>query len=147
VFRGLGQPHKNVAVGSVQSALVIGSAWYLAGRYGLLGAGMAWLFGVGVSQIISAVFLTRLLPRPFASLAAPVTSITLCSIASATVALIINRLIMGLGGLVLAAFLALLSAVLLLWFSDRHFHLGLLTGLLRAFPQIANLARLSPYHS
>jgi hypothetical protein len=70
------------------------------------------------------------------------------SSASAAVALNINSMVAGLGALMLAASLAVaITGGSLLWAFDRWFDLGLATSLGQAFPQVANLIRLSPARS
>jgi O-antigen/teichoic acid export membrane protein len=147
VFRGVGQPEKILAVETVQSVLLIVLAWYLAGQYGLIGAGLSWLIAIAASQIFSAVFLSRLLPRPFTGLASPVISIMLCSIASALVGLMLIHVLTGLSGLIVASLIAAIATGLFLWGSDRRFKLGLAMNLSQAFPQIANLLRFSSSHN
>jgi O-antigen/teichoic acid export membrane protein len=143
----LGQPDKILALETVQSGLMIVFIWYLAGHYGLIGAGLAWLLAIGASQFFSALFICRLLQRPFAGLAAPILSIIVASSAGAAVALNINSMVAGFGGLILSASLAVAITGLLLRAFDRWFDLGLATSLGEAFPQVANLIGLSPARS
>jgi hypothetical protein len=97
-----------------------------------------------VCQIISAVFARQMFGRPFAGLSAPMTAITVASVAGAAVALGLDSLLSGLGGFVTAAFLSASVTGWLLWVLDRHFDLGFAANLPRVFPQVAALMRLSP---
>jgi lipopolysaccharide exporter len=143
VLRGLGRPDKILALEAVQSGLLIVFIWYFAGHYGLIGAGLAWLLAIGVSQIFSAVFVWRVLQRPFTGLAAPILSIIVATSASATVAIGVRNMLPGLGGFMVAAFVALTITGLLLWVFDRWFDLGLTMSLRQAFPQVASLIGVS----
>jgi O-antigen/teichoic acid export membrane protein len=144
VLRGFGHPDKILVVETVQSALVILLVWYLAGEYGLIGAGLAWLVAIGSSQFFSAVFISRLLQRPFTGLAAPMLSIMAASGASAAVALGVNNFVSGLGGLGLSAVLAVTITGLLLVVFDRRFNLGLAMSVRQAFPNFADSVGIAP---
>ena len=147
IFQGLGQPYKVTVIEIVQSLLLIAFVWSLTSRYGLAGAALAWLPRVIISQIISLIFVRQLLPRPFAGLGAVMLLIIVASGTGAIVALTIDLIFPGLAGFILASVLAVISAVGLLWISDRHFALGLIDDLGQVFPQIMTLARFSPVKS
>jgi lipopolysaccharide exporter len=147
IFNGLGQPYKITVIEIVQSLLLIAFVWSLTSRYGLVGAALAWLPRVCISQIISVIFVRQLLPQPFAGLGAVMLLITVASGIGAIVALSIDLIFPGLTGFVAACLLAVITTGGLLWASDRYFALGLGQGLRQLFPQIATLSGFSPAKS
>jgi O-antigen/teichoic acid export membrane protein len=147
IFNGLGQPYKVTVIEIVQSLLLIAFVWSLTSRYGLVGAALAWLPRVIISQIVSVIFVRQLLPQPFAGLGVVMFFITVASGIGAVVALSINIIFPGLIGFVIACTLAVVSTGGLLWASDRHFSLGLINGLGQIFPQLTTLAGFSPAKS
>jgi O-antigen/teichoic acid export membrane protein len=138
ILNGLGQPYKVTILETVQSLLIIILVWGLAARYGLIGAVLAWLPAIMVSQVFSVVFVKRILWRPFSALIIPMVAITSASLAGAMLALVVDNLISGISGFVMANFLALITIGTLLWVSDRRFALGLVDNLGRIFPQVAS---------
>jgi lipopolysaccharide exporter len=140
IFKALAQPYRITVVEMLQSALLITLIWGLAGRYGVTGAALARLIAVGSSQLVSAAFLLRVLPRPFDGIGLPMALIAaVCGIVGLAVSSA-DRLIVGPLGFLLAILSATTAMVLLIWFLDRRFRLGLANNLARAFPQIASLA-------
>jgi O-antigen/teichoic acid export membrane protein len=80
ILNGLGQPYKVTILETVQSLLIIILVWGLAARYGLIGAVLAWLPAIMVSQVFSVVFVKRILWRPFSALIIPMVAITSASL-------------------------------------------------------------------
>jgi O-antigen/teichoic acid export membrane protein len=144
LLRGFGRPSLVAVLEVIQSSLLILLVWSLAGRYGLVGAALAWLLAIGVSQVFSVMFARQLLHRPFAGLGAPLLAIAAVSAVGAMLAVGINSTFAGVIGLVVAGLAAVAVTVSLLWVLDRRFHLGLAGQLHRAFPQVASLVGLSP---
>jgi PST family polysaccharide transporter/lipopolysaccharide exporter len=138
ILKGLGQPYKVTILEAVQSFLIIIFVWSLAVRYGLIGAVLAWLPAIFVSQVCSVVFMKQILWRPFAGLKTPMVAITAASIAGAMLAFVVNTIIPGISGFVMANLLAVITIVIFLWASDRRFALGLAENLGRIFPQMAS---------
>jgi len=144
ILKGLGQPYKVTVIEMVQSLLLIAGVWFLTSRYGLVGAALAWLPAMVVSQIVGMRFVQQLLERPFAGLGGPLLAITVASVAGAVVALLVDNLVSGLPGLVIATLVAVLTIGVLLWASDRRFALGLRNEFVRILPQIAVFMGYSP---
>ena len=119
--------------------LIIVSSWWLASQYGLAGAAAAWLAAIIVSQLFAAWFLRQLLPHPFSGLFGPLTSITISSLLGMWSALLLDHLLPGLLGIILATTTAIIISACTLWGLDRILHLGMLAGLLRVFPQLGAL--------
>ena len=61
LLRGVGRPGRVTALEAVQSLALVSLAWWLAGAWGLVGAGIAWLVAVGSSQLLALVFLRQVL--------------------------------------------------------------------------------------
>jgi O-antigen/teichoic acid export membrane protein len=139
VLKGFGQPYRNSFVELIQSMLVISFVWVLTSRFGLVGAALAWLPAVTVSQFISAHFIQQVLNRPFLGLHRPVIAILTITMISALIALTASRIIPDILGLMVAGILSILSMLSLLWISDRRFSLGFARNLVSAFPQVAAL--------
>jgi O-antigen/teichoic acid export membrane protein len=134
IFKGLGQPWRLALLETVQATLLIAPMWYMAGRYGLLGAVACWLPAKVASQIISAVLLGRVLERPYRGLARPLAIVTAISLLGAGVAWAADRTLDGWPGFVIAGSLSTLVMGAALWVSDRRFDLGLLALIGRVFP-------------
>jgi O-antigen/teichoic acid export membrane protein len=139
VLKGLGQPYKVTVLEAMQSLVLVGLAWQLASRHGLVGAALAWLPAVITSQILCAIFVRQALDRPFAGLGAPMLTVTFTTGVGAVVAVVIGRIVPGLVGLLASGILAVAVIGALLWGLDRRFALGLAEDLGRTFPQMARL--------
>jgi O-antigen/teichoic acid export membrane protein len=137
ILKGVGHPHKVTVLEIVQSSLIIIFVWFLSGRYGLVGAALAWLPAIIASLILSIIFIQQILWEPFAKLKAPMIMIIISSGMGAVVALFIDRVLPGLPGLIAASILAVVVIGAILWLSDRRLALGLREGLSKAFPQVA----------
>ena len=111
--------------------------WELAGRFGLPGAAAAWLPALIVSQILSVVFLRRILGRPFAGLFRPLLVIAGVSVLCAWVAYRVDLALSGLPGLVVGTSAAAVLGGALLLLTDRRLGLGLGDALARVFPKAA----------
>jgi PST family polysaccharide transporter/lipopolysaccharide exporter len=136
VLKGFGQPYRIFAIEAVQSLLIGSLSWWLAGRYGLLGAALAWLPAVALSQVLSVIFVRRILWQPFAGLGAVMLTIAVATGIGALAALTGVRLVPGFVGFALATTLGVLVTGALLWVADRRFALGLLDSLRQVYPQI-----------
>jgi O-antigen/teichoic acid export membrane protein len=136
VFKAFGQPYRIFVIEAMQSVLIGGLAWWLAGRYGLVGAALAWLPAVLLSQVLSIAFVRHILWRPFAGLATSMSIIVLSAACGALVALAATELFSGIVGFSLAVVCGLTITVALLWFADRRFDLGFVDLLQKVYPQI-----------
>jgi O-antigen/teichoic acid export membrane protein len=143
LLKGLGQPHKVAVLETIQSLTLAFLAWHLADRYGVTGAAAAWIPAVAVSQIVSGSFVCRLLRRPLAGLLMPISAVLSVSGLGAAIALGVNSVLPGLGGLAAAILLAVGITWSLLWSLDRPLNLGLTNALALAFPKLAAVAGFS----
>jgi O-antigen/teichoic acid export membrane protein len=147
VLKGLGQPYKVAVLETVQSLLLIIFVLVLAGRYGLVGAALAWLPAIAVSQGISFVFAKKILYKPFKGLQIPMIAIMLASGLGAGVAFGIDRALGGIFGFAIANLIAVAVIGMALLALDRRFDLGLANAFTRTIPQIATLVGFSPAKS
>jgi lipopolysaccharide exporter len=137
IFKGMGQPSRLIVVEVLQSSVLVAVIWGLTERIGILNAGYAWLAAVGLSQLVSAHFLRRILPNPFAGLGVPLLAIAAACMVGGLVAWILISQMPDLLGLAIATFISATVIGLLLWVADRRFAFGLAIGLRRAFPQLS----------
>lgn len=136
LLKGLGQPYKSTVIGFVQNTLLISLVWGLASRFGIVGAALAWLPAITVSQLISAAFIKPLLYKPFAQLMRPMLAVIIATATGAVIAFVVVQVIPGLIGFGLALALSMFIIVVVLWASERRFALGLFRDLSRMFPQV-----------
>ncbi|MGH2536479.1 MAG: oligosaccharide flippase family protein [Candidatus Promineifilaceae bacterium] len=144
ILRGLGQPQRATAVGLVQYALLVMLVWWLAGRFGAVGAAAAWLPAVAASQVISALFMTRLFPGSLGGLRSPLVAVVFASAAGGMAAYGLDRIGPGLASLILAIAAGSLVSYILLWLLERRFSLGFGHNLAHFFPQIARRVGIPP---
>jgi O-antigen/teichoic acid export membrane protein len=147
ILKGLGQPHKVAVLETVQSLFLIVFVLALVGRYGLVGAALAWLPAIAVSQGISFVFAKQILYKPFKGLQIPMIAIMFASGLGAGVAFGVDSTLGGIFGFVIANLIALAVIGIVLLALDRRFDLGLAYAFTRTFPQIATLVGFSPAKS
>jgi O-antigen/teichoic acid export membrane protein len=146
MLQGFGRPDQVMVLEVIQSSLLILLIWTLAGYYGLMGAALAWVPAIGISQIFSAAFARQLLGRPFAGLGMRLLVITAAAGTAAGVAAAVDRVLPGLIGFVLAGLASTGATAAVLLILDRSLELGLVVSLLRAFPQLGVLARFDSIH-
>lgn len=139
ILKGFGRPAQVTVLEAVQTVLLIGFVWDLAGRFGLPGAAAAWLPALFVSQIISVVFLRRALGSLFKGLLRPILVVTVVSALGSWVAVRVDAALSGLASLVLASLASAAFVGLSLLLADRRLNLGFGIVLARAFPRLAAL--------
>jgi O-antigen/teichoic acid export membrane protein len=143
VLKGSGNPAGIAAMDALQLALVIGLGWPLVGMYGLVGAGIAWLSAVAVSQLLAALYLRKLFERPFAGITIPLLAILSIAILATLVAALVEAKIAGALGVVAAIVLSAVAVVATTLAVDRRFELGILQTLSGPFPVLRRLTRAS----
>jgi lipopolysaccharide exporter len=143
VFKGFGQPYRITLLEVVQSSVTISLVWLLTSRVGLVGAALAWVPAILLSQGLSARFLLSVLDQPFRGLLAPFVAVITATMLCIAVAVTAIYFVPGVVGLMIAAILGAMSTVAFLWFADRRFELGFTNDLALVFPQIAAFFRLS----
>lgn len=144
VFKGLGQPYIIVVLEITQSTVTISLVWLLTQRFGLVGAALAWLPAIILSQGLCVYYLKKILDHPFQGLHKPFFAIFLATCLCVAIAAGINSLIPGIVGFSSAVILGLLCTGLSLWMADRRYHLGFVHNLASAFPQVATFVGFPP---
>ncbi len=137
VWNGIGQPWRNALVESLQAAVLLFGVWWLAPRIGAVGAALAWIPAVLVTQVLTARFLPRVLPGAMEGLGRLAAVVAVSALVGAVAAAGIAALSPGLGGTALGATAGATLAAVLLLLTDRRFGLGLERSLQRLFPNIA----------
>jgi O-antigen/teichoic acid export membrane protein len=143
ILNGTGRPQLGASIECLQSSLLITLSAPLIGWFGVLGAALVWLPTVGSSQILSIVYVRRILPRPFLGAAKPAVTIAAVAIAGGLVAAAIANSLGGVAGLVVAGGTAAIVIAGLLWLADKILHLGLQANLILAFPPLGRLRFLN----
>ena len=144
LFRGLGHPKWVVVLELIQSSLVVALLWSVVSRYGAVGAALAWLTGLGVSQVLHYWVARWLLESPLAGVWRPLALVSTASLVGAAIAVALSQILDGLLGFVVAVNLASVVTGILVWIFDRRFTLGLGSILRQTFPKIAGLIRVAP---
>jgi O-antigen/teichoic acid export membrane protein len=136
IWQGMGQPWRNALIEGIQVAVLLPGVWWLTGEIGVVGAALAWIPAVAVTQAISALFLPRVLPGPFSGLTGVALAVVLASVAGAALALAIDSALPGIRGFFLAALSGGGLCLALIWLADRRLSLGLARSLIRVFPSL-----------
>jgi lipopolysaccharide exporter len=128
ILKGMGRPSYLALIEFVQSGLLVILIWALANWFGLVGAAVAWLLAVGASQLLSLLFVRRLLPKPMVGLGHPLSLILLISVVGAATAWGVDRALPGLAGFILGGFAGTFIIAGLLWFADWRWQFGLIAN-------------------
>jgi PST family polysaccharide transporter/lipopolysaccharide exporter len=143
IFKGMGRPSAVALLVGIQTAILIGLVWDLAGRFGLAGAVAAWLPATAAAQIVGFFLLRRMIPRAYAGLGRPVAGILLISVCGAFAAHLVDAAVPGLVGLFLASALGAAVVGFLFLEAERRVGLGIGESLAQIQPRVAHaLARL-----
>ena len=137
VLQGMGRPYWVAVLELVQSTAIIVSVGYLADNFGAEGAAAAWIVAIGPSQFVSAYLLGQLLHRPFVGLGRSIVVVLAGTTAAVTVAVIVHPLLTGIPALIISCGTAAAVTLLLYWYLDRLLGIGMVTRLLKGFPQFA----------
>jgi O-antigen/teichoic acid export membrane protein len=137
LLKGVGQPQRVTIMTAVLYITLVLLIWDFSNRFGVVGAALAWLPAVLISQVISAYFAREILYRPFRILIAPMTAVLIAAVFSAVFAFGIVQVFSGIVGLVSAVLAGLSLYAGILWYSDRHFGLGFSEDFSEVFPKIA----------
>jgi O-antigen/teichoic acid export membrane protein len=143
ILNGTGRPKLGASIECVQSSVLIVLSAPLIELFGVLGAALVWLPTVGASQVLSIVYVRRILRKPFVGVARPAVTIAGVAIAGGLVAVAIANFVPGLIGLAVAGGTAAIVIAGLLWLADNILHLGLQANLILAFPPLARVRILN----
>ena len=133
---GLGRPQKVVILEVVQSTLVVTLTWWLVGQIGVIGAGIAWLPAIVLSQILGIRFLREVVDRPFLGVIRPLTAVMAICLLAGLICWYITVLVPGLAGLILALGIAGLLILGLYIVGDHRLDAALSRAVLSVFPQL-----------
>ena len=137
IWQGMGQPWRNALIEGLQTTVLLLGVWWLTSRAGVVGAALAWLPAVAVTQLLSARFLRRVLPHPMRGLGRIGLAVGTSAIAGAATAAGLDAAVAGLPGTALAGIAGAAVAFGGLWLADRRLDLGLERSLQRVFPQLS----------
>lgn len=136
LLKGLGYPRKIVAVGVVQTALIICCVQVFSSHWGVVGAALAWIPAKGASQVLSGFYVSQLVPRPFSRTARPMLAVLFSSLVAFSLAVGLVRGLPGAPGAILAGLCSGLVAFLVLWWLDRRFSLGFAEAIPIVLPRV-----------
>jgi PST family polysaccharide transporter len=137
LFKGFGQPYRITLLELIQSSFTLAFVWILTKPFGLAGAALAWLPTILFSQLLSALFLQKILDNPFRGLQKPLLAIVVATGLCIATAALAKSIIPGMIGFSAAIAGGILVAGVSLWTADRLYNLGFARDLALVFPQIA----------
>jgi O-antigen/teichoic acid export membrane protein len=142
LVKGFGQSYRVTQIELVQSSSLILMVWFFTGRYGTLGAALAWLPAIICVQILCLYFIQDIFHNSLKDVRKPLLAILFATTAGTGISYLAIHVLPNIVGLVLASLLAALTIVSILWFFDHRFSLGLLRNITVAFPQLASLTKI-----
>jgi O-antigen/teichoic acid export membrane protein len=137
LLKGLGLPSRITVYEALKSCISLVLAWVLVGHFGLLGAVMALLIAVSVSQPVCIVYTRKLLEHPYTELLQPLLAVTTSSLLGAVTACLMDSYLPGIAGFLIAACAGGMATLVSILVTDRVFRLGIVNVLARQFPVIA----------
>jgi len=135
LLKGTGRPEKIAAVDAFRLVILTILAWGMIGTFGIVGAGMAYLASMIISQFVLVHVLYKIIERPFSGILRSFLAIVVTAVIGAVVAFSLIAAIPGPFGLGLAAIVAGLTAIGAGLLFDRYLDLGLLKILSEPFPR------------
>jgi O-antigen/teichoic acid export membrane protein len=142
ILKGIGHPDKILVIEGIQSLVMITMVWSLTQYYGVIGAALAWLPSVIISQSVGIYYMRKILHKPFSKMGKPLSIIAFVSIFGGIIAYAIDLNVSGMFGFISAALFASVFIGSLLLLLERKYKLGIFEGFIRAFPMIATYLRL-----
>jgi O-antigen/teichoic acid export membrane protein len=137
ILKGMGRPDKRAMMVLAQVILLIALVAVLTNRFGVIGAALASIPAVIISQIMGIIFIGQLIPQPLSGLGRPIWAILVASLTGAVAAFYLDNHLNGIIGLGAASLGAVLCYLLLLWFADRIWNLGITQDFTLIFPRFA----------
>lgn len=147
MLNGFGMPYLDALTDLVQTSVLIGVLWDLTGRYGTIGAALAWLPAVVATQLLSLAFAKRFLERPFTGLGTALAAIVAAAASGASLAWGVNSRVGGIGGFLVAGTMGVASAGGFLWLADHWLRIGLRRAVVQVVPQAATIPWLNDNRS
>ena len=139
LLKGMGVPRTLVLLTTLQSGVLLTTAFLLSAELGILGVGLAWIPAVIAVQPAAYLFVRRLLPRPLSSTLPQLVVTTLAAALASLTAWTMTRTFGGPAGLAGALLLAVGTYLVTMTVMDRRFDLGFSARLLRIFPVLAGI--------
>jgi O-antigen/teichoic acid export membrane protein len=136
VFKGMGKPSRIALLAGIQTCILIGLVWELAGKYGLPGAVAAWIPATATAQIVGFFLLRQIIPDAYEGLGKTLLGVSFVGVSGALVSFLIDRTLPGLAGLLMASGAGAGVIMLMLIQADRRLNLGIGTALARAIPNL-----------
>jgi O-antigen/teichoic acid export membrane protein len=142
ILKGMGRPDKMTLMGLMQTLALIALVSLLTSRFGIIGAALASLPAILVSQILGIVFVGQLIPQPLSGLGKPLKAVIIASLTGAMVAFVLDKYLAGVIGLVVAGIGAVFCTLVILWIANQKWSLGLTQDLMLIFPGISRFVRI-----
>jgi len=141
LLKGRGHTRGLVLLYAVRSAVILALVWTLAGRFGIVGAAVAWVVAEIAAQLCCFFMVRSLVPRPFEGLASPTLATTAAGVFGALTSVLLQGVLAGPAGVLIAAATGLAAAGLCLYTLDRVFGLGMAGDLVEIYPGVSVLLR------
>jgi PST family polysaccharide transporter len=141
LLKGMGSPRKVAALDLLQLLVIVPTAWFLVGRYGLPGAGLAVLVAAVFSQVFAIRYAREVLEGPFRGIGGSCLAIVVASFAGSSISLLIVNQFSGLISLFVSATTGAMVVLATGLVFVRVFKLNLLSQLTEPFPFLARLGR------
>lgn len=138
-LKGMGRPDQRTFMGLVQILTLTILVALLTRRFGMVGAAFASIPAVLTSQLMGIIFVRQLMPQPLLGLVRPLGAIVIASLIGAIVGFFLDKYLIGMFGLIVAAVGFVLSTSVVLSIANRRSSLGLDQDLMRVFPGMATL--------
>ena len=138
LLKGVGLPQRETVINTAMYSALILFVWAFSTQLGVVGVALAWLPAVTLAQIITAIFIRRVLHRPFKALPAPMFAVLTSAVLAAGAALAVVQLVTGIIGLVASVLFGLGVYAAILLIAERRFSLGLTEDLNQIYPKSAS---------
>jgi PST family polysaccharide transporter/lipopolysaccharide exporter len=134
---GLGRPNLVSVLEVLQSSVMIIAVLTLTGPFALTGAVSSWVIAYFTSFLLAAVFVTRMVDKPFKPIADLLIAILLVTAAGGLLAGLLHLVMPSGGGAVAAGLISLAAVWGALWLVDSKWQLELRHCVAVMFPSLA----------
>jgi O-antigen/teichoic acid export membrane protein len=140
LLKGVGRPARVVVLEIIRISTLVLAAWFLTGPLGLLGVGVADVIAAVMCQIVVVFLLLPVLENPLSGLRPTSFAILAAALCGALLSWLMLQIVPNAGGLVLAAIVGGLGAIIMGFILDRAYRMGILITVLEPFPRLASIA-------
>lgn len=140
VLKGSGKPAGIAIMDGVQLFVIVALGWPLTGAYGLVGAGMAWLGGIAVSQVLAAWYARDLFEQPFRGVGPPLLAMLAVGVLATVVSALTLAAIDSAAGVLVAVVSSAAVVIFSTYVVDRRLELGILQTVSGPFPLLRRFA-------